>query len=57
MGSSIPTFGTWALDYTPIAGSSSYAGRFGSIFVPISLLASYKTAPGWSSLSSRIVGI
>lgn len=41
---------------TPIA-SSSYLGRFGSIFVPLSLLGTYRTATNWATYSSRFVGL
>ena len=41
---------------TPIGGYSASAGRYGSIFVPASLLASYKAAKNWSYFSSRFVG-
>ena len=42
------------LTNTPIF-TSTYTGSFGSIYVPASLVDSYKTANGWSSYSSRIV--
>ena len=42
---------------TPIGGYSTSAGTFGSIYVPTSLLASYKVATNWSFYSSRFVGI
>lgn len=38
-------------------GNSSYTGSFGSIYVPTSLLTSYKTATNWSYFSDRFVGI
>ena len=41
---------------TPIS-SSSYLGYFGSIYVPNSLLANYKTATNWSLYSDRFVGV
>ena len=41
---------------TPIGGYSASAGRYGSIFVPASLLASYKAATNWSYFSNRFVG-
>lgn len=41
---------------TPIL-ASSYLGYFGSIYVPASLVDSYKTATGWTSISSRITSI
>ena len=45
-----------AFRYTPIDGTSSYAGTYGSIYVPASLLTSYKTATNWTYYSSRFVG-
>ncbi len=48
--------GSSAFASTPIGGYSVSAGRYGSIFVPASLLASYKTATNWSYFSSRFVG-
>ena len=43
---------------TPIAGyTTSTGGVYGSIYVPSSLLSSYKTATNWTYFSSRIVGI
>lgn len=38
---------------TPMS-NSSYTGSFGSIYVPESLVASYKTRTGWSLYASRI---
>lgn len=46
-----------AFTSTPIGGYSAIAGKFGSIYVPASLLASYKAASNWSYFSSRFVGI
>lgn len=56
MGSSIPSIGTGIFANTPIA-NTTYLGYFGSIYVPASLLASYKTATNWATYSSRMVGI
>ena len=42
---------------TPIGGYSATAGTYGSIYVPTSLLASYKAATNWTYFSSRFVGI
>lgn len=56
MGSSIPTIGTNIFMYTPMS-NSTYLGYFGSIYVPSSLLASYKTATNWATYSARMVGI
>ena len=46
-----------AFSYTPIGGSSSTAGQYGSIYVPASMLASYKTRTNWTYFSSRFVGV
>ena len=45
-----------AFNNSPIY-SSSYLGYFASIYVPNSLLASYKAATNWSYYSERFVGI
>ena len=45
-----------AFNYTPMK-YSTYTGSFGSIFVPSSLVDSYKAATNWVNLSDRIVGI
>ena len=42
---------------TPIGDYSTSAGTYGSIYVPASLLASYKVATNWTYFSSRFVGI
>lgn len=42
---------------TPIGGYSASAGTYGSIYVPASLLTSYKNATNWTYFSSRFVGI
>jgi len=41
---------------TPFSGSGYY-GKFGSIYVPASLVSEYKAAPNWSEYSDRIVGM
>jgi hypothetical protein len=56
MGSSIPSIANTTFVYTTLS-LSSYLGYYGSIYVPASLLASYKTAQYWSQYSSRMVGI
>ena len=57
-GSSVCTLaGSRAFSSTPIGGYSKSAGTYGSIYVPASLLASYKTATNWAYFSSRFVGI
>ena len=45
-----------AFSSTPIGGYSTSAGTYGSIYVPASLLASYKAATNWTYFSSRFVG-
>ena len=42
-------------NYTPFTVSSN--GVYGSIYVPASMLETYKTLPNWSNLSQRLVGI
>ena len=44
-----------AFTNTPMT-NSTYLGTFGSIYVPTSLVASYKAATNWSYFSARIVG-
>ncbi len=56
MGSSIPSITVYTFQYTPLS-TSSYLGYYGSIYVPASLLASYKTTTNWTAYSSRMVGI
>lgn len=56
MGSSIPSVGTTIFGNTPMS-STAYLGYYGSIYVPASLLASYKTATNWVTYSNRMVGI
>ena len=46
-----------AFTSTPIGGYSTSARTYGSIYVPTSLLTSYKTATNWTYFSSRFVGI
>ena len=45
-----------AFSSTPIA-TNIYGGYYGSIYVPASLLATYKTATNWSQFAARFVGI
>jgi len=43
---------------TPIAGVTTYTGGvYGSVYVPASLLASYKANGSWAAFSDRLVGI
>lgn len=46
-----------AFTSTPIGGYSGSAGAYGSIFVPASLLTSYKAATNWTYFSNRMVGV
>lgn len=56
-GSSVASLnGMNAFSSTPMS-LSSYLGYFGSIYVPTSLLASYKAATNWSAFSDRFVGV
>lgn len=58
LGSSICTLAASnAFTSTPIGGYSTSAGTYGSIYVPASLLSSYKTATNWSYFSRRIKGL
>jgi hypothetical protein len=58
MGSTVCVLGnSRAFSSTPIGGYTSIAGRTGSIFVPTSLVASYKAATNWTYFSNRIFGI
>ena len=57
MGSSVVTINNSNAFYSTPISLSSYLGYFGSIYVPTSLLTSYKSALYWSAYSSRIVGI
>ena len=57
LASSVATLTTYnAFVGTPMS-LSSYIGTFGSIYVPASLLASYKSATNWTRYSSRFVGV
>ena len=47
---------TTAFTYTPMS-ASAYTGSFGSVYVPASLVDSYKTSKNWSTYSSRITSI
>jgi hypothetical protein len=58
MGSSLCTLSNSnAFTSTPIGGYFTSAGTYGSIFVPASMLASYKAATNWTYFSNRMVGI
>ncbi len=46
-----------AFSSTPIGGYSTSAGTYGSIYVPASLLTSYKTATNWTYFSSRFYAV
>lgn len=56
--SSVPVLnGSKAFNSTPIGGYSASAGRFGSVYVPSSLYASFTAAQYWSLITSRIVSV
>ena len=55
--STVPALILTAFNSTPIGGYSNSAGRYGSVFVPSSLYASFITATNWSTISSRIVSM
>ena len=57
MGSTICSLGASAFVYSPISTSSSYAGRYGSIFVPASLYSDYIVATRWSAYADRFVSV
>lgn len=57
LNSSICTLGTTTGNMfasTPLTNYSTSAGRWGSVFVPRSLVDTYKTATNWTTISSRI---
>jgi len=54
--SSVCTLGSSVFYGTPFS-VSTYHGKFGSIYVPASLVSEYKAAPNWSEYSDRIVGM
>lgn len=57
-GSTIPTLVSTAFFSTPISTyTTSTGGVYGSIYVPASLVASYKAASIWSFYSARITAI
>ena len=55
--SSVPTLGASAFYSTPIGGYTAATGSGGLVYVPASLVDSFKTAQYWSSISSRIFAI
>lgn len=57
MGSSVAALGLSAFASTPIGGYSEAAGRYGSVFVPASLVSAYKKAKNWTSVAARITGV
>lgn len=57
-GSSLCSMGDLnAFNSTPISDYSASAGRYGSIYVPASMLTTYQTAYLWSWFSNRFVGL
>jgi hypothetical protein len=57
MGSQIVQLSVHATFQRTPLWDSSYLGRYGSIFVPTSLLASYRAISEWEYLRDRLVGI
>ena len=58
LGSSVVSLSaSGAFMSTPIGGYSDAAGRFGSVYVPQSLLTAYHSATNWSIFSDRIVAL
>lgn len=56
--SMVTTLSTSAFNSTPIGGyTTSTGGVYGSVYVPSSLLTSFKTATNWAAISDRIVGV
>jgi len=53
LGSSIANVSTNTFSGTPLT-NSSYLGRFGSVYVPASLVDAYKTHSTWSDYADRI---
>lgn len=51
----VSIYTSFIFNSTPIAGYSAVAGRYGSIFVPTSLISEYQSARYWSYFSSRFV--
>lgn len=49
----VPNFGTAMFSGTAME-NSTWAGKFGSIYVPASLVDAMKTAPSWSTFADRI---
>ena len=57
LGSVVPSIMNSNVFYDTPMRNSALTGEWGSIFVRASLLQSFKTANGWSTLSNRIVGV
>lgn len=49
--------GSYTFYSSPIWNYSAKLGKYGSVFVRESLLASYKQAEFWKNMSNRIFGI
>lgn len=56
MGTSVVTLANSSAFNSTTITNSTYLGTFGSIYVPTSLVATYKAAANWSYFSARIVG-
>ena len=54
LGSSVPKLGNSSVFNTTPMSKNTYTGSFGSIYVPASLVDSYKTAANWNTYSARI---
>ena len=56
MGTSVVNLANSSAFNSTTITNSTYLGTFGSIYVPTSLVATYKAATNWSYFSARIVG-
>lgn len=57
VGTVIVLTARYDLGFRIMVQGTSTGGIYGSIYVPASLLASYKTATNWITYSSRFVGV
>ena len=55
--SMVPSISTNTFASTPISTYSTVAGRYGSVFVPSSLYASFLADVNWKSYSARLVSV
>lgn len=56
LGDSVGTLSSSVFSSTPMS-NSTYLSRFGSLYVPASLLTAYQSAPYWSAYSARFASI